>query len=526
MKCVDRAARPFMLSHSNHSFLQSIIDHLPSGVTMFDADQRMVACNLKLRELLDFPDELFEPTLPTLYDLALFNARRGEYGPGDPQQQARELCERASTRQPHFFERQRPDGTVIEVRGTPLPTGEFVSIYTDITDRKRAEQEASRLAVYLDAVINALPQGVTVIDENLVIRLWNRSFEQLLDLPPGLMKPGVTFEEVTRNNAERGEYGEVDIETKVRESAELARRFLPHRLIRQRPDGTTLEIQGSALEVDGRINGFVTTYTDITQLREAQGALERLNAELDQRVTDRTRELQNLNRDLESFTYSVSHDLRTPLRSIEGFAAILSETEADRLTGQGRESLERIRNNAGKMGGLINDLLAMAQQSRVELNLRPVNVSELGRSVASELQRTDRSRQVDWRIQDGIWAHADPALMLILMQNLLGNAWKYTGRCERAVIEVFRVADGTDASTTVVVRDNGAGFDMQYADQLFQPFKRLHRPHEFEGTGIGLAIVHRIVSRHGGQISGEGEVGQGAVFRFRLPRAVMAPHML
>jgi PAS domain-containing protein len=393
-----------MLSNTNHAILQSIIDHLPSGVTMFDADQRMAACNRRLRTLLDFPDALFEPTLPTLYDLALFNARRGEYGPGDPESLARDLCERALTQQSHVFERLRPDGTVIEVRGTPLPTGGFVSIYTDITERKRAEQEARRLASYLDAVINALPQGVTVIDENLVIRLWNRSFEQLLDLPPGLMKEGVTFEEVIRSNAVRGEYGEVDIETRVSESVALARRFLPHRLIRQRPNGRTLEIEGSALEVDGKISGFVTTYTDITDLREAQGALERLNAELDQRVTERTRELQDLNKELESFTYSVSHDLRTPLRSIHGFASVLAETEGGRLSENGLTALQRIQNNAGRMGTLITDLLSMAQQSRGELNLQQVNLSAMARSVAAELRLGNAARRADWRIEDGLWA--------------------------------------------------------------------------------------------------------------------------
>ena len=505
-----------MPNNADHALLQSIIDHLPSAVTMFDASQRMVACNRQLRTLLDFPDSLFEPTLPTLYDLALFNAHRGEYGPGDPEQLARELCERARTRQSHVFERQRPDGTVIEVRGTPLPTGEFVSIYTDITERKRAEQEAKRLAVYLDAVINALPQGLTVIDENLVIRLWNRSFEQLLDLPSDLMKPGVTFEDVTRSNAQRGEYGEVDIESKVRESAELARRFLPHRLIRQRPNGVTLEIEGSALKVDGKISGFVTTYTDITQLRDAQGALERLNAELDLRVTERTRELQDLNKELESFTYSVSHDLRTPLRSIQGFAAVLSETAAGQLDEAGRTALQRIQNNANRMGGLITDLLSMAQQSRVELNLNQVNLSELAQAVAAELHRSDPSRQADWHIESGLWVHADPALMLIVMQNLLGNAWKYTGMSPRPVIEFSRAVDASDLAG-FVVRDNGAGFDMRYAEQLFHPFKRLHRPHEFEGTGIGLAIVQRILQRHGGRISGSGVVAQGATFTFHLP---------
>ncbi len=485
---------------------------------MFDAEQRLVVHNQQVRALLDFPDELFSHGLPTLYDLALFNARRGEYGPGDPEQQARAVCERARKQQAHVFERQRPDGTVIEIRGTPLPGGEFVSIYTDVTERKRTEEQARRLAVYLDEVINALPQGVTVIDEHLVIRLWNRSFEQLLDLPEGLMKPGVTFEEVARSNALRGEYGDVDVETKVAEAAALARKFLPHRLIRQRPNGRTLEIEGSALTIDGQIRGFVTTYTDITELRETQGALERLNTELDQRVTARTRALQELNKELESFTYSVSHDLRTPLRSIEGFSTLLLETEADRLSEQGRTSLHRIRSNAGRMGSLITDLLSMAQHSRGELDLQRVHLSVLAESVASELQRSEPARQVQWRIEPGLWVQADPALTQLVLQNLLGNAWKFTAQRTPAVIELGRAGEA-DGMCWFELRDNGAGFDMRYADQLFQPFQRLHRPHEFDGQGMGLAIVQRILQRHGGLITGQAQVDQGALFRFCLPRA-------
>ncbi|WP_066260583.1 sensor histidine kinase [Hydrogenophaga flava] len=505
-----------MLSTPHHALLQSIIDHLPSGVTMFDADQRLVAYNQQVRTLLDFPDELFAHGMPTLYDFALFNARRGEYGPGDPEQQARAVSDRARSLQPHVFERQRPDGTVIEIRGTPLPTGGFVSIYTDVTARKRTEQEARRLAVYLDAVINALPQGVTVIDEHLVIRLWNRSFEQLLDLPQGLMKPGVTFEDVARSNAQRGEYGEADVETKVAEAAALARQFLPHRLIRQRPNGRTLEIVGSALSIDGQIRGFVTTYTDVTELREAQQALERLNAELDQRVTERTRALQDLNKELESFTYSVSHDLRTPLRSIQGFSTLLLETEAEKLSEQGRTSLQRIQSNAGRMGSLITDLLSMAQHSRGELDLQRVDLSAMAQGVANELQRADVTRQADWRIVPGLWVQADPGLVRLVLQNLLGNAWKYTAQRGVAVIELCGGGE-TGGMCWFELRDNGAGFDMQYANQLFQPFQRLHRPHEFDGTGIGLAIVQRILQRHGGSISGQAEIGQGALFRFCLP---------
>jgi PAS domain S-box-containing protein len=258
------------------------------------------------------------------------------------------------------------------------------------------------------------------------------------------------------------------------------------------------------------------TLQDITELREAQRALEQLNTELDRRVKSRTRELTMLNRDLESFTYSVSHDLRTPLRSIHGFATLLQESDADKLSDDGLDALQRIQSSARRMGLLINDLLSMAQQSRAELRTQHVNLSELARSVARELKQTDPARTVRWEIADGLSAQADPGLMTVVMQNLLGNAWKYTGRTEAAHIEFFGLGEA-DGMVNFCVRDNGAGFDMAYADQLFQPFKRLHRLEEFEGTGVGLASVQRILQRHGGGVRGEGVVGQGATFCFSLP---------
>lgn len=260
------------------------------------------------------------------------------------------------------------------------------------------------------------------------------------------------------------------------------------------------------------------TVQDISELREAQLALQRLNTELEARVQSRTQDLQDLNRELEAFTYSVSHDLRTPLRSIHGFASLLQEGEADRLTPEGRDFLRRIQESARRMGLLITDLLSMAQHSRAVLCHDRVDLSELARLIAAELARTDPGREVHWVIEAGMVVSADPVLMRAVLQNLLGNAWKYTGLRPQARIEFFRGAE-VGGQLCFCVRDNGAGFDMAYVDQLFQPFKRLHAHHEFEGTGVGLATVQRVIQRHGGRVRGEGQVGVGAQFCFSLPHA-------
>lgn len=261
----------------NSHVLQTMIEFLPSGITLFDPDLQMIACNEQLKRLLDFPPEIFQDGLPSMYQLAIFNARRGDYGPGDPEQLAQQVLERARNMQPHVYERTRPDGTVLEIRGAPLPNGDgFVSIYTDITERKQAEQEAKRYATYLDAVLNSLPQGVTVIDEHLDVVLWNKRFIDVLELPNDLMQPGVRLEDVIRYNAERGDYGPVEPEAKVREAVELALQFKPHRMERTRPQGQTIDIEGRTMQIDGQVAGFITTYTDITERKKMQDQLRQL----------------------------------------------------------------------------------------------------------------------------------------------------------------------------------------------------------------------------------------------------------
>ncbi len=250
---------------------------------------------------------------------------------------------------------------------------------------------------------------------------------------------------------------------------------------------------------------------DVTERLRAEARIQALNRTLEARVALRTRELSHANRELEAFAYSVSHDLRAPLRSIDGFSRLLAERYRDVVDESGRDYLQRIRNASARMSELIDALLKMSRVSRGELKYAEVDLSAIAREVAAELRNGEPGRQVEFDIEPGMVVHGDPALLRNLMDNLLGNAWKFTRGREDA-----RIAVGIGADNEVYVRDNGAGFAPEYAAKLFRPFQRLHSEAEYAGHGIGLATVKRIVERHGGSIRAEGAVGQGATFWFSL----------
>jgi light-regulated signal transduction histidine kinase (bacteriophytochrome) len=226
-------------------------------------------------------------------------------------------------------------------------------------------------------------------------------------------------------------------------------------------------------------------------------------------------ELERKNKELEAFSYSVSHDLRAPLRSIDGFSKALLDDYADRLDATGQRYLERVRIAAQRMGDLIDDLLKLSQVGRWELKRKRVDLSDLARKVATELQSGTPGKQVQVLIADGVVADADYRLLQVVLENLLGNAWKFTTKVAEATIE-FGVSQ-QDEVPTYFVRDNGAGFDLAHAGRLFTPFQRLHPEGAFPGTGIGLATVHRIVDRHGGRVWAESVVDRGATFLWTLP---------
>jgi light-regulated signal transduction histidine kinase (bacteriophytochrome) len=257
---------------------------------------------------------------------------------------------------------------------------------------------------------------------------------------------------------------------------------------------------------------YASAVGHLCSLKKAQEALTRLKEELEQRVTERTSQLELANKELDAFNYSISHDLRTPLRSLDGFSRLLQEDYRDQLDVEGLIYLERIRAASQRMAGLIDDLLRLSRLTRSEMRRVKVDLSAIAQSIAEDLRSTDPERQVEFSIQPGLVASADPDLMRIMLENLLGNAWKFTERHATAHIEF--AANQEEGRTVYRVRDDGAGFDMAYVNKLFGVFQRLHSISEFEGTGIGLSIVQRIIHRHGGRVWVEAAVEQGATFYF------------
>lgn len=242
--------------------------------------------------------------------------------------------------------------------------------------------------------------------------------------------------------------------------------------------------------------------------------LKDLNADLEVRVAQRTRELEVSNQELQAFSYSVSHDLRAPLRTIDGFSLALEEDFSDTLNEQGRDYIRRVRGGVQRMGTLIDALLQLSRVTRSEVQRESVDLSHLATLIFHELNTNDGDRKVTFRAQPDVIADADPRLMRVAFENLIGNSLKFTSKTPEAVIEFGR--SNADGETVYFIRDNGAGFDMQYVDRLFTAFQRLHGDRDFKGSGIGLATVSRIIRRHHGNIWAEGEIGRGATFFFTL----------
>ena len=282
---------------------------------------------------------------------------------------------------------------------------------------------------------------------------------------------------------------------------------------------TGLLVLGGLLFFNARLRGMVRVRThaleqEVAERRRAEEEVRQANEELEYRVEERTAQIAAANKELDSFAYSVSHDLRAPLRGIDGFSQALLEDYGERLDETAKDYISRVRAGCLRMGALIDDMLQLSRLSRGEIHRRDVDLSVMAGEIAAELKKSAPERAVVFELAPGIIVNGDAVLLRAVMENLLGNAWKFTSKTEGAKI-AFGVRDG-EGKKVVYVRDNGVGFDMAYADKLFAAFQRLHSLQEFEGTGIGLATVQRIIHRHGGEIWAEGEAGKGATFYFSL----------
>jgi PAS domain S-box-containing protein len=384
----------------------------------------------------------------------------------------------------------------------------FVVVERDITDRKRMEEALRQEQRFSKSVLDNLPEifYLFTYPENR-FRLSNKQVETLL---------GFNAEEIHDRHVTEWfapEYRDAILKA-IDEVMENGQSSIEAPLLAKDGHQIPFFLTGAKFEVNDQ-SYFMGIGMDLTERKKAEKELEKYHEHLEELVRERTIHLEASNKELEAFSYSASHDLRAPLRSIEGFSQALLEDYRDKLDIQGKDYLTRIKTATRRMADLIEDMLQLSRITRMEMNIEKVNLTLIARSVMSELQKSQPRRHVEISIADSLEDTADLRLMRIVLDNLLSNAWKFTERQAKAKIE-FGLLKSEVGEKVYFIRDNGAGFDMAYSDKLFAPFQRLHADDEFPGTGIGLATVRRIINRHGGKVWAEGEIDKGATFYFSL----------
>ncbi len=397
-------------------------------------------------------------------------------------------------------------GNLIDFEGCPAT----LVIIRDITERKRAEEALRESEERFRSLVELTSDWIWEVNQNGIFTYADPKIKDFLGYEP---------EEVVGKpyNYFMSEDSKQRLALTFKDQTEKPRPFSRRNNSQVHQDGRHIMIETSGLpicDIDGKVVGWRGITSDITEREEAEEELRKYRDHLEELVKQRTMQLENANKEMEAFAYSVSHDLRAPLRAIDGFSLALLEDYEDKLDDEGKGYLSRVRAGSQRMGQLIDDILNLSRLTRSDMHYESVDLSAIAHTITRELQSGDPERHVEVRINPNLIVRGDLPLLQIVMENLISNAWKFTAGQERAQITFGTEIIGEE--TAFFVRDNGAGFDMAYVDKIFGAFQRLHSIKEFPGSGIGLATVQRAIHRHGGRIWAKGAVDQGATFYFTL----------
>jgi len=511
----------FQVQHQ--ALLRAIINNISEGVSIADPSGNFIYSNPFAQRLYSTPAKTEVPaqewpsqfgifrtdgqTLFPMAELPIFQAIQGK-----TVRDVGMVIRNAS----------HPEGLHISCSCVPLfdEQGKLLgamALTQDVDQQRRMEAERQRSERRFQAIVETAQEGVWTIDTESRTTYANRYMADLLGYSVEEMM-GMSLFSFLDEKAQVQARKDLDEESAAQRGAIKDFPFL-------RKDGSTVWTSISTaplFDEQGQYTGALGMVTDITQRRAVEEQVRQLNAELERRITERTAQLEFSNRELEAFAYTVAHDLRTPLRSIASFSDALVEDCGAQINEVGQDYLRRIVGGARRMAELIDGILALSRVNSTALMTRPCDLSAMARVVLEQLQTLHPERSVRVNIQQGLMEQGDAQLLRSVFENLLGNAWKFTRGRPEAEIE-FSATRDAQGLRTYVVRDNGAGFDMAYRDKLFGVFQRLHTQQEFEGNGVGLAAVQRIIRRHGGRIWAEGQPGRGATFFFTLNEFPLPP---